>query len=427
MKMQYLILLCAVAVSSAATGVRAETIAITNATVHTMTASGVLEDATIIIRDRKITAVASNAVVPKDAKIIDATGKIITPGLFDSYSYLGLVEISLAEETVDNYQISKRFSAGFDVADAINPRSTLIPVNRIEGITRALVAPLSTEGGSHIAGLGAVIHLGSTDKFIDRRQAALFADTGEFGGYLAGGSRAAAILQLREMLQDTQDYVANKLAYEGQGRREYAAKRLDLEALEAVLEGRTPLVLKVDRASDIEAALRLARDFELRLIIAGGAEAWLVAAKLAAQNVPVLLDPMDNLPQRFETLGARLDNAALLHKAGVTIAFATIDSHNARNLKQAAGNAVANGLPYEAALEALTVNPARIYHIADNYGSVAAGMDADLVIWDADPLEVTTFAEQVFIRGREIPMVSRQTLLRDRYLEANDWPPAYKQ
>ncbi len=427
MKMQYLILLCAVAVSSAATGVRAETIAITNATVHTMTASGVLEDATIIIRDRKITAVASNAVVPKDAKIIDATGKIITPGLFDSYSYLGLVEISLAEETVDNYQISKRFSAGFDVADAINPRSTLIPVNRIEGITRALVAPLSTEGGSHIAGLGAVIHLGSTDKFIDRRQAALFADTGEFGGYLAGGSRAAAILQLREMLQDTQDYVANKLAYEGQGRREYAAKRLDLEALEAVLEGRTPLVLKVDRASDIEAALRLARDFELRLIIAGGAEAWLVAAKLAAQNVPVLLDPMDNLPQRFETLGARLDNAALLHKAGVTIAFATIDSHNARNLKQSAGNAVANGLPYEAALEALTVNPARIYHIADNYGSVAAGMDADLVIWDADPLEVTTFAEQVFIRGREIPMVSRQTLLRDRYLEANDWPPAYKQ
>lgn len=427
MKMQYLILLCAVAVSSAATGVRAETIAITNATVHTMTASGVLEDATIIIRDRKITAVASNAVVPKDAKIIDATGKIITPGLFDSYSYLGLVEISLAEETVDNYQISKRFSAGFDVADAINPRSTLIPVNRIEGITRALVAPLSTDGGSHIAGMGAVIHLGSTDKFIDRRQAALFADTGEFGGYLAGGSRAAAILQLREMLQDTQDYVANKLAYEGQGRREYAAKRLDLEALEAVLEGRTPLVLKVDRASDIEAALRLARDFELRLIIAGGAEAWLVAAKLAAQNVPVLLDPMDNLPQRFETLGARLDNAALLHKAGVTIAFATIDSHNARNLKQAAGNAVANGLPYEAALEALTVNPARIYHIADNYGSVAAGMDADLVIWDADPLEVTTFAEQVFIRGREIPMVSRQTLLRDRYLEANDWPPAYKQ
>ncbi len=427
MKMHYLVILCAVAVASAANGVRAESIAIINATVHTMTARGVLEDATIVIRDSKITAVANNAVIPKNAKTIDAAGKIITPGLFDSYSYLGLVEVSLAEETVDNYQTSKRFSAGFDVADAINPSSTLIPVNRIEGITRALVAPLSMEGGSHIAGLGAVIHLGGSDNFIDRRQAALFADTGEFGGYLAGGSRAAAILQLREMLQDTQDYMANKLAYEGKGRREYAAKRLDLEALEAVLEGKTPLVLKVDRASDIEAALRLARDFDVRLIIAGGAEAWLVAAKIVDQNVPVILDPMQNLPQRFETLGARLDNAALLHKAGVLIAFATIDSHNARNLKQAAGNAVANGLPYEAALEALTVNPARIYHIADNYGSVATGKDADLVIWGADPLEVTSFAERVFIRGRDIPLVSRQTLLRDRYLEANDWPHAYTQ
>lgn len=427
MKIQRFLVVLILAACSTAGVVRAQTIAITHAEVHTMTARGVLQDATIVIHNGKITAVGKKAAIPTDATQIDASGKIITPGLFDSYSYLGLMEISLAEETVDNYQTSKRFSAGFDVADAINPRSTLIPVNRIEGITRALVAPISTEGGSHIAGLGAVIHLGSSDNFIDRRRAALFADTGEFGGYLAGGSRASAILQLREMLQDAQDYSANKLAYEGKGRREYAAKRLDLEALEEVLEGKTPLVLKVDRASDIEAALRLADDFEVRLIVAGGAEAWRVAAKIADRNVPVILDPMQNLPQRFETLGARLDNAALLHKAGVTIAFATIDSHNARNLKQAAGNAVANGLPYAVALEALTVNPARIYHIADNYGSVAPGKDADLVIWGADPLEVTNFAEQVFIRGRDIPMVSRQTLLRDRYLEAKEWPPAYTQ
>ncbi|MGI9292447.1 MAG: amidohydrolase family protein, partial [Pseudomonadales bacterium] len=306
------------------------------------------------------------------------------------------------------------------------PRSTLIPINRIEGITRALVAPTSMEEGSHIAGLGAVIHLGGGDDYLDRRHAALFADIGEVGAVLAGGSRASAILQLRELLQDAQDYSANKLAYEGRGRRTYAAKRLDLEALESVLQGKTPLVLNVNRASDIEAALRLARDFELRLIVAGGAEAWMVAAKITAQNVPVILDPTLNLPSRFETLGARLDNAALLHKAGVTIAFATAESHNSRNLKQAAGNAVANGLPHEAALEALTVNPARIYRIADNFGSVAPGKDADIVIWGADPLEVTTFAEQVFIRGREIAMISRQTLLRDRYLERGEWPPAYK-
>ncbi|MGI9286808.1 MAG: amidohydrolase family protein [Pseudomonadales bacterium] len=426
MKRSSLILLCVFVAAIGSHTSHAQTIAITNATVHTMTANGVLEDATIIIRDGKIAAVGKHAAIPPRAKKIDATGKIVTPGLFDSYSYLGLVEVSQTEETVDNFQTSKRFSAGFDVADAINPRSTLIPINRIEGITRALVAPTSTDEGSHIAGLGAVIHLGGNEAYIDRRRAALFADIGEFGAALAGGSRAAAILQLREVLQDTQDYIANKLAYEGHGRREYAAKRLDLEALEAVLQGKIPLVLSVDRASDIEAALRLARDFELRLIIAGGAEAWLVAAKIAAQNVPVIIDPTQNLPQRFETLGARLDNAALLHKAGVTIVFATAESHNSRNLKQAAGNAVANGLPHEAALEALTVNPARIYHIADNYGSVAPGKDADIVIWGADPLEVTTFAEQVFIRGRKIPMISRQTLLRDRYLERNEWPVVYK-
>lgn len=426
MKKQRLILLCTLMAIITWQTSHAQTIAITHATVHTMTANGVLEDATIIIRDGKIAAVGKHAAIPANTRKIDAAGKIVTPGLFDSYSYLGLVEITLAEETVDNFQIGKRFSAGFDIADAINPRSTLIPINRIEGITRALVAPASTEEGSHIAGLGAVIHLGGSDDYLDRRRAALFADIGEFGAALAGGSRAAAILQLREVLQDAQDYMANKPAYEARERREYAAKRLDLEALEDVLQGKTPLVLNVNRASDIEAALRLARDFELRLIVTGGAEAWLVAAKIAAQNVPVVLDPMLNLPSRFETLGARLDNAALLHKAGVTIAFATAESHNARNLKQAAGNAVAHGLPHEAALEALTVNPARIYHVADNYGSVAPGMDADIVIWGADPLEVTTFAEQVFIRGREMPMVSRQTLLRDRYLERDDWPAAYK-
>jgi len=161
--------------------------------------------------------------------------------------------------------------------------------------------------------------------------------------------------------------------------------------------------------------------------VRGGAEAWIVAEELAAARVPVVLDPLANLPQRFETLAATLENAARLHRAGVLVAFASSDSHNARNLKQAAGNAVAHGMPHEAALAALTINPALIYGIEDSFGTLEPGKDADVVIWSGDPFELATFAEQVFIRGRPVPMVSRATLLRDRYLDLDaELPPAYR-
>ena len=153
----------------------------------------------------------------------------------------------------------------------------------------------------------------------------------------------------------------------------------------------------------------------------------MVAEALAAAKIPVILDPLLNLPGNFETLGATLESAARLHAAGVMIAFATSDSHNARNLKQAAGNAVAHGLPWEVALAALTVNGASIYDHGHSYGKLEAGMDADVVVWDGDPLEVTTFADHVFIRGEPVVMQSRQTLLRDRYLELDGaLPPAYR-
>ena len=188
-----------------------------------------------------------------------------------------------------------------------------------------------------------------------------------------------------------------------------------------------PVVATVHRASDIQATVRLAQEFDLKLVIAGGAEAWIVADELAAAEVPVILDPLENLPSRFETLGATLHNAARLHTAGVKIAFSVAESHNARNMRQGAGNAVAYGLAPTAALEAMTINPATIFGVADVSGSLEPGKDADLVIWSGDPLEVTTAADRVFIRGRDIPMVSRQTLLRDRYSElAAPLPPQYR-
>lgn len=393
------------------------TYAITGGTVYTLGTAGKVENGTVLIKDGRIAAVGTTVDIPANAERIDATGKIVTPGIFDPQSQFGIVEVSAVTETRDASAGKSRFSAAFNVADAINPRSVLIPVNRIAGVTRAMVSP--TDSDDHIiAGRGVIIDLSSTEDFIHRDPAAMFATLGESGAKQAGGSRAAALLALREALQDAQDYAANTSAYASNQRRSYTLTRLDLEALGPVLDGTEPLVIHVERASDIEAALRLARDFKLKLVVTGGAEAWMVADQLAKAQVPVLLNPLENLPTHFETLGSTLENAARLQQAGVLIAFATGETHNARNVTQAAGNAVANGLPWLDALKALMLNPTQIYGMDKDLGTLEQGKLADVVIWSADPLELSSSVDQVFIAGRKIPMVSRQTMLRDRYMQA---------
>jgi len=403
----------------------AETVVITGATIHTLGPQGTIQNGTLVIEDGRIRAVGSSVAVPAGVRRIDARGKVVTPGLFDSLSRLGVVEVGAVEGTRDARVEDDRITAAFTVIDAFNPRSVLIPVNRIEGLTRAVVAP--NAGKSLIAGQGAVITLGGPGDYLVRSPVAMFAVLGETGSRLAGGSRSAALLRLKEAFQDALDYAANRKAFEAGDRRPYILSRLDLEALLPVVKGQLPLVVFVDRASDIESALRLAKDWKLKLILASVNEGWKVADQIAAAKVPVLLNPMDDLPASFESVGATLENAARLHKAGVTFAFMTGDAHNARNLKQEAGNAVAYGLPWDAALAAITAVPARIWGISDRYGTLEPGKDADVVIWDGDPLELTTFADAVFIRGKEIPMKSRQTELRDRYKNlGGPQPPAYK-
>ncbi|MFL6194906.1 MAG: amidohydrolase family protein [Thermoanaerobaculia bacterium] len=405
----------------------AETVAITGATIHTMGPQGTIQNGTLVIENGKVKAVGASAAVPAGARRIDARGKIVTPGLFDSGSRVGLVEVGSVQESEDSRVNDDRITAAFRVDDGINPRSVLIPVNRIEGLTRVIAAP--NPGKSLIAGQGALIHLGGPGDYLVRSPIAMFAVLGEGGADLAGGARGAAMLRLREAFQDTLDYIANRKAFEQGDRREYALSRLDLEALIPVVQGRLPLVVMVQRASDIEATLRLAKELKLKLklILGGVNEGWMVADQIAAAKVPVLVDPLQDLPESFERLGSTLENAARLHKAGVTVAFMSGDAHNARNLKQAAGNAVAYGMPWEAALAAMTTVPARIWGIADQYGTLEPGKDADVVIWDGDPLELTTFADAVFIRGKEMPMKSRQTELRDRYKDLGaPLPPAYQ-
>ena len=395
--------------------VEAQTIAITNARIHTM-AGPVIERGAVVIRDGRIDAVGANVTVPAGARVIDAAGRNVTPGFLDSATSLGIVEIGAITGTNDAATSDDRVTAAFSVSDAINPEASTIPVTRVAGITRAVVVP--GNGAFLIAGRSALIDLGGTrvTDMLHRSPAAMHVVLDETGAALAGGSRAAAMTMLREALQDARDYAANREAFEQSRRRGYALSRLDLEALVPVVRAELSLAVSVNRASDILAVLRLAQEFSLRLIVVGAIEGWKVAPELAAANVPVVLNPMIDIPT-FQGMGATLENAARLNAAGVTLAFASFDAHNARNLVQLAGNAVAHGMPHEAALRAVTVNPARMWGVADVYGTLEPGRQADVVIWSGDPFELQTAAEHVFIRGQEMPADTRQTQLLGRYRE----------
>ena len=426
MRIRPLLLLLTLALGLAASAAaRAETVAITGATIHTLGPQGTIQNGIVVIENGRIRAVGPSAAVPAGARRIDARGKIVTPGLFDSYSQIGLVEVSAVEDTVENRSDDDRITAAFRTADAVNPRSMLIPVNRIEGLTHVVAAP--DAGRGLISGQGAVIDLGGPGDYILRAPAGMFVALGEAGARRAGQSRADALLRLREAFRDALDYVANRKAYDQGNRREYSLSRLDLEALAPVARGEMPLVVAVDSASDIEAVLRLGRELKLKLILAGVAEGWKVAPQIAAAKVPVLVNPLQDLPTAFENLDATLENAARLRKDGVTVAFMTGDAHNSRNIRQLAGNAVAYGFPWDDALAAITSVPAHIWGIADRFGTLEEGKVADLVIWDGDPLELDSFPTAVFIRGRQVPMTSRQIELRNRYRDLkNPLPPAYR-
>ncbi|MGH7474899.1 MAG: amidohydrolase family protein [Longimicrobiales bacterium] len=419
------LLVAALALAPAPAPALAQTIAITNARIYSV-AGPMIERGTVIISDGRIAAVGADAQPPAGAQVIDAAGKVVTPGFIDSFTQLGVVEIGAAPGTVDVASREDRITAAFNVVWGINPASTLIPIARTGGITRAVVAP--NPGASIIAGQGALIQLagGRADEMVMRNPIAMFAILDEGAAERTGGARGVAMLRLREIFQDARDYAANRAAYDAGSRREYAASRLDLAALDPVLDGALPLVLGVDRASDILNALGLARDFGLQLVLSGAREGWLVADDIARAGVPVIVNPMSNLPD-FDALSATLENAARLANAGVTVVFASFDAHNTRNLRQAAGNAVAYGMPFDAALRAVTLAPAQLWGVADQVGTLEVGRQADVVVWSGDPFELLTHVEHVFIGGREAPDDTRQRMLLERYRTLDGaWPPSFR-
>lgn len=394
----------------------AASVLIRNATVHTMGARGVLAGADVLITDGRIAALGDDIPAPEGAEVVDAAGRPVTPGFFGGLGHLGVEEIGLEPSEGDYALALGEMRPEFDVTLAFNPASTAIGVNRIGGVTFAVLAPTAEAGskdrpgGTVIAGQGAVVTLDGT---VVPRTSALFIDLGGEANALSGGSRAAQFMLLKQAFVEARS-PDRVLMHD-----ERLLTPLGREALLELAGRPAAFVFDVDRAADIHQTVLFARREKLRAVIAGGAEAWRVAGELATAGIPVILDPLDDLPSNFDKVGATLESAARLHKAGVTIAFSFRDpqAYNVRKLRQAAGNAVAHGLPQDAALAALTRNPAAIFGVSDRVGTLEVGRPADLVLWGGDPLEVTTLAERVFVGGHAVPMRSRQTELRDRYLE----------
>ena len=390
-----------------ATPVHAETIAITNATIYARP-DRKLERTTVVIRDGKIVELGPD--VPADAKVIDGTGKVITAGLIESSTMLGLVTIDLEPAGNDGKFGTQpsEVHAAFRTIDAYNPRSIAVPIARTGGVTSAICGP----AGGLVAGQAAWVSLDGTAEPI-RFPAAMHAAVGS--GAVAMRSRGYAIERLRELLDDADAYRKNRAAFERNQSRKLAAGRLDLEAMLPVLAGRVLLVVRADSVVDIRALLGVAASRKIKIAISGGTEAWRAAKELAAANVPVFVDPTQNLPTDLASLDARDDNAALLAAAGVQVAISTLgDASTVRTLRHLAGIAVANGLPWDRALAAITSVPAQIFGARDR-GFVEPGAIADLVVWSGDPLELTTRAETVIIGGAVQSLETHQTRLRDRY------------
>lgn len=401
----------------------AQTIAIEGGTVYPVSGPPI-PNGTVVITDGRIAAVGAGVAVPAGARRIDARGKWVTPGLFESNTNLGLVDVDAVGSTNDvRVNETDQVAAAFAVADGLNPRSMAIPVTRIAGVTTAVTRP---QGGL-ISGQAALIDLSGDDveAMVIRAPLAMVASITEGARDAGRGARGGILLRLREVLEDARVYARNPGAYERGETREFSVSRLDLAALQPVLRREIPMVIQAHRASDIQAAIRVAQEYNVRLIVAGGTEGWMVADDLARARVPVLVKVLNNLPESFEVLGATYENAARLRRAGVQVAITSGETFKAYNIRQEAGNAVAYGLPWEEAFRAVTLAPAEIWGVADRYGSLQPGRVANVVVWDGDPLEMLTNVTNVIIRGREIPMVSRETLLRDRYLNLDETRRTY--
>ncbi|RYY29430.1 MAG: amidohydrolase [Sphingomonadales bacterium] len=431
------LLLAAAATLAFAAPVAAQTVAITNARLVIGDGGQPVDGGTVVIRDGKVVAAGPGVAVPAGVRVIDAAGKWVSPGIFAGFTRMGIIEVDAVNTTNDASAGSSPFHAALDVSFAVNPYSSPIAINRAEGVTRAVVAP-ENSSGSVFAGQGAVIDLGSDRDGVSRPRAFQYMEYGEDGGQAAGGSRPAAIAMFRNALFEVAAYQRAPGSFLDRG-KDAMLTRADAEALVPVLRGTVPLLVHVERASDILVVLGLKREFPtLKMVLVGATEGWTVASQIAAAGVPVMANALSDLPSSFEKLAATQSNIGRMQAAGVLVGIGTLgqdEARQARWVKQYAGNLVAlgkipgaAGLDWGAAFAAISSKPAEVMGMGADYGSLRPGRRGDVVIWDGDPLEIGTSAVNVIIDGVEQPLTSRQSKLRDRYWKPTEGalPKAYE-
>lgn len=410
----------------------AQDIAVTNATLALGDGSGPIEHGTVVVRGGKVVAAGAGVAVPAGVPTVDGTGKWVTPGLFSAVTDLGLWDVEAVDQSNDTAADESPFNAALDVALALNPASQHIAISRAGGVTRASVAAFN--GKSIFAGQGAVIDLAADAAMVARPRAFQFVELGEAGAKLAGGSRVAAHVALRNALREAKELAA--LAAGAVRPGDAMLTRADAAALARVIDGSQPLYVGVERAADIRAVLALKGEFpRLDLVLVGASEGWLVASEIAAARVPVITMPLRDLPDAFEALAATQSNLGRMNKAGVKVAIGRFTGGNQpRYAPQQAGNLVAlgklpgaAGLSWGEAFAAITSVPAEISGMGGKAGVLAPGAAGDVVLWNGDPLELSSAPLDVWIDGVKQPLDSHQSRLKDRYrdLDRSDLPKAY--
>ena len=358
--------------------------------------------------------------------VVDASNKIITPGVIAPDTQIGILEIGAISETRDGD--SNIYSMGFSVYDAINSNSTLIPWNRSNGVTSAITLP--DFNWDPLSGMASFLLLDGSLRVNGMPDVAL---TGEIGA-LSSGSRAESLILLRDLLEfasilDEKDMASSKKISEAIEDFEIA-ELMDLQprdviALYNLLNNNLPLIIKTNRASDILKLIDIKKLYGLNLVLMSAQEATLVANEIAENNIPVIINPFDNIPDSFDELASNIRIASSLEKAGIKVMFSESRTHNYHLIRQGAGNAVANGMSYIGAIMALTSNVAESFNIPER-GRLQQGMKADLVIWEGDPLEPSTFPSKVFINGNDMDLSTRSSRLTERYIDKRDLPNTYK-
>ena len=392
----------------APTAATAQTIAITGGTVYPVSGPRI-EQGTVLIRDGRIVAVGTNLTVPAGATLVNATGKWVTPGLIHAGSDAGLGVASLFGESEAGVQ--GEVNPAFSPAEGYDAGAITIPLTRTGGVTTGLSGPR----GNYLPGRAMAVDYTGTrlEDALITSTVAMLLNLSDGSKGAGGGSRAGTMARTRQLFRDALEYQRRKAEFQKGTMQDLSAPAAQLEALLPALAGTMPLVITANRRMDIENALRLTAEFKLKTILSGAVEGWMVAEAVAAAGVPVIMSPNTDIPS-FDGLGARLDNATLLRRAGVRVVIAQGDPGGERNLRFGAGNAVRNGMSWDDALQAITLAPAQAFGLSD-YGSLDAGKVANVVIWSGDPLDFGGAAERVFIRGKEVSLRTRETELLERY------------